>query len=152
MLCVLFWVLPVLMSSAPALSLDAEDIIALKKAGLSDGVIKTVMDEKVVETCAFSVKEIVEMKKAGLSGETISGIIKKGSFTKDAKPVVYGTQTKSIKSLTPDDVIALKKAGVSDEVINSIVSGSFDYNDPERRRAWRMLENMGLIVDGGWRR
>ena len=149
---VLFWMILAFLPSTPALSLDAEDIITLKKAGLGDGVIQTVMDEKAVETCAFSVKEIVEMKKAGLSDEGISAVIKKGSFTKDAKPVVYGTHTKSIKSLTPDDVIALKKAGVSDEVINSIVSGSFDDNDPERRRAWRMLENMGLIVDGGWRR
>ena len=33
---------------------------------------------------------------------TISAIIKKGSFTEDAKPVIYGTETKSIKSLTPE--------------------------------------------------
>ncbi len=148
----LFWLLVVFLPSVPALSLDTEDIITLKKAGLGDGVIQTVMDEKVVETCAFSVKEIVEMKQAGMSDESITSIIKKGSFTKDTKPVVYGTQTKSIKSLTPDDVIALKKAGVSDEVLNAIVSGSFDDNDPEYRRAWTMLDNMGLIVDGGLRR
>lgn len=148
---VLFWMLVVFLPSAPALSLDTKDIITLKKAGLGDGVIQTVMDEKVIETCAFSVKEIVEMKQAGMSDESIAGIIKKGSFTKDTKPIVYGTQTKSIKSLTPDDVIAFKKAGVSDEVLNAIVSGSFDDNDPEYRRAWNMLDNMGLIVDGGSR-
>jgi len=28
------------------------------------------------------------------------------------------------------------------------VSGSFNNDDEEHRRAWRMLDNMGLIVDG----
>jgi len=148
----LLGVLTVLVYAGPALSLDTADIIALKKAGLGDGVIQTVMDEKSVETCAFSVKEIVEMKKAGMSDQTIIGIIRKGSFIKDAQPVIYGTETKSIKSLTPQDLISLRKAGISDEVLNSIVKGSYDNNDPEHRRAWHMLDNMGLIVDGGLRR
>jgi len=139
--------------TAPAFSLDTADIVRLKKAGLSDQVLQTVMDEKVIETCAFSVDEIIELKKAGMSNETIDSIIKKGSFTKNNQPIVYGTETKSIKSLTPGDLIELKKAGISDEVLNSIVMGSYDYNNPEHRRAWNMLENMGLIVDGGgWRR
>ncbi len=148
----LLWMLVSMADVGPAFSLDTADIIALKKAGLGDGVIQTAMDEKVIETCAFSVKEIVEMKKAGMSDQTIISIIKKGSFTKDAQPVIYGTETKSIKSLTPKDLIALKNAGISDEVLNSIVLGSYDSNDPEQRRAWNMLENMGLIVDGGLRR
>ncbi len=136
-----------------AYSLDTADIVKLKKAGVSDQVIKTVMDEKVIETCAFSVDEIIELKKAGMSSETIDSIIKKGSFTKNNQPVVYGTETKSLRSPTPGDLIELKKAGISDEVLNSIVMGSYDYNNPEHRRAWNMLENMGLIVDGGgWRR
>lgn len=148
----LLGLLTVLAYAGPALSLDTADIIALKKAGLGDGVIQTVMDEKAVLTCAFSVKEIIEMKKAGMSDQTISDIIRKGSFTKDAQPVIYGTETKSIRSLTPKDLISLKNAGISDEVLDSIVKGSYDQNDPEHRRAWHMLENMGLIVDGGWRR
>ena len=134
-------------------ALDTADIVKLKKAGLNDAVIQTVMDEKVVETCAFSVNEIIELKKAGLSNRTIISIIKKGSFNKDTQPVIYGTETKSIKSPTPQDLVALKKAGISDNVLNSIVLGSYDDNDPEHRRAWRMLENMGLIIDGsGFRR
>ena len=130
-------------------ALDTADIVRLKKAGLNDAVIQTVMDEKVVETCAFSISEIIELKKAGLSNKTIISIIKKGSFTKDTQPVIYGTETKSIKTPTPQDLVALKKAGISDKVLNSIVLGSYDENDPEHRRAWRMLENMGLIIDGG---
>jgi hypothetical protein len=148
----LFWGIVMLLPIAPAYSLDAEDIITLNKAGLGDGVIQTIMDEKAVETCAFSVKEIVEMKKAGMSDESIISIIKKGSFTKDAQPVIYGTETKSLKTLTPEDLISLKNAGISDEVLNSIVKGSYDDNDREHRRAWHMLDNMGLIVDGGLRR
>ncbi len=145
----LMWVFSSMVCGMPAYALDSADIIALKKAGLSDAVIQTVMDEKVIETCAFSVNEIIDMKKAGLSNEAINSIIKKGSFTKDTQPVIYGTETKSLKSPTPEDLIALKKAGISDEVLKSIVKGSYDNNDPEHRRAWRMLENMGLIIDGG---
>lgn len=148
----LLWMLTIVAYAGVSFSLDTADIITLKKAGLGDGVIQTVMDEKAVETCAFSVEEIVEMKKAGMSDESIISIIKKGSFTKDAQPVIYGTETKSLKTLTPEDLISLKNAGISDEVLNSIVKGSYDDNDPEHRRAWHMLDNMGLIVDGGLRR
>jgi hypothetical protein len=151
-LFIFLWVLASVVYAGASFSLDTADIITLKKAGLGDGVIQAVMDEKAVETCAFSVNEIVEMKKAGMSDQTIIGIIKKGSFTKDAQPVIYGTETKSLKSLTPKDLIALKNAGISDEVLDSIVKGSYDNNDLEQRRAWSMLENMGLIVDGGLRR
>lgn len=149
---ILLWALMIVAYGGVSFSLDTADIITLKKAGLGDGVIQTVMDEKAVETCAFSVKEIVEMKKAGMSDESIIRIIKKGSFTKDAQPIIYGTETKSLKTLTPEDLISLKNAGISDEVLNSIVKGSYDDNDPEYRRAWNMLDNMGLIVDGGLRR
>ncbi len=149
---ILLWVLMIVAYGGVSFSLDTADIITLKKAGLGDGVIQTVMDEKAVETCAFSVKEIVEMKKAGMSDESIIRIIKKGSFTKDAQPIIYGTETKSLKTLTPEDLISLKNAGISDEALNSIVKGSYDDNDPEYRRAWNMLDNMGLIVDGGLRR
>ena len=152
MFFIFLWALAGMLFAVPAFSLDTADIIKLKKAGLGDGVIQTVMDEKAVETCAFSVEEIIEMKKAGMSDNSISAIIKKGSFMKDSKPVIYGTETKSIKALTPEDVIALKNAGISDQVLNSMVMGSYDENDPEHRRAWRMLENMGLIIDGGVRR
>ncbi|OQY45214.1 MAG: hypothetical protein B6240_09055, partial [Desulfobacteraceae bacterium 4572_87] len=112
---ILLWALMIVAYGGVSFSLDTADIITLKKAGLGDGVIQTVMDEKAVETCAFSVKEIVEMKKAGMSDESIIRIIKKGSFTKDAQPIIYGTETKSLKTLTPEDLISLKNAGISDE-------------------------------------
>ena len=147
-LCILASILGLFLLSAPAFSLDSEEIVKLKKAGISGETIQTIIDQKVIETCAFTVDGILDMKKSGLSDEAIRGIIEKGSFMKDSGPVVYGEGTKSIKSLSPQDIIELKDAGVSDEVIDSIVSGSFNNDDEDHRRAWRMLDNMGLIVDG----
>jgi len=141
-------ILGLFLTSVPAFSLDSGDIVKLRKAGISGETIQAIIDQKVIETCAFTVDGILDMKKSGLSDEAIRGIIKKGSFMKDSDPVVYGEGTKSIKSLSPQDIVELKKAGVSDEVIDSIVSGSLNNDDEEHRRAWRMLDNMGLIVDG----
>jgi len=140
--------------SGPAFPLDSEEIVRLRNAGISGETTQTIIDEKVIETCAFTVEEILDLKESGLSDEAIRGIIKKGSFMKDSGPVVYGDSTKSIKSLSPQDIIELKNAGVSDALIESIVSGSLNRDDEEHRRAWRMLENMGLIIDarGGIRR
>jgi len=146
--CVLVLILGLFLMPAPAFSLDSEDIVKLRKAGISGETIQTIIDQKVIETCAFTVDGILDMKKSGLSDEAIRGIIKKGSFMKDSAPVVYGEGTKSIKSLSPQDIIELKKVGVSDDVIDSIVSESLNNDNEEHRRAWRMLDNMGLIVDG----
>jgi len=146
--CVLVSILCLFLMSGLAFPLDSEDIVRLRKAGISGETIQTIIDEKVIETCAFTVQGILDLKKSGLSDEAIRGIIKKGSFMKDSGPVVYGDSTKSIKSLSPQEIIELKKAGVSDDVIKSIVSGSLNRDDEDHRRAWRMLENMGLIVDG----
>lgn len=146
--CILVSILGLFLLSGPAFPLDSEDIVRLRKAGISGETIQTIIDQKVIETCAFTVDGILDMKKSGLSDEAIRGIIEKGSFMKDSGPVVYGDSTKSIKSLSPQEIIELKKAGVSDDVIESIISGSLNRDDEERRRAWRMLENMGLVVDG----
>ncbi len=146
-LYVLLSILFPLLISGPAFSLDSKDMVRLKKAGISEETIQTIIDEKVIETCAFTVQEILDLKKAGFSDEAICGIIKKGSFMKDTAPVVYGNNAGSIKSMSTKDIIELKKAGVSDDVIKSIVSGSMNRDDEEYRRAWNMLENMGLIVD-----
>ena len=146
--CILTPILSLFLMAGPAFPLDSEEIVQLTKAGISGETIQTMIDEKVIETCAFTVPGILDLKKSGLSDEAIRGIIKKGSFMKDSGPVVYGDGTKSIKALSPEDVVELKKAGVSDDVIDSIVSGSFNRDDEEHRRAWRMLDNMGLIIDG----
>jgi len=145
--CILVSILGLFLMAGPAFPLDSQDMASLRKAGISGETIQTIVDEKVIETCAFTVQGIVDLKKSGLSNEAIRGIIKKGSFMKDSEPVVYGDGTKSMKSLSPQDIVELKKAGVSDDVIESIVSGSFNKDDEDHRKAWRMLDNMGLIVD-----
>ena len=70
-------VLCLFLLSGPAFSLDGEDIAALTKAGISAETIQAIIDQKVIETAAFTVQGIVDMKKSGLSDEAIRGIIKK---------------------------------------------------------------------------
>ena len=133
---------------SPALSLNSEDIIRLKKAGISDETIQLVVREKTKETCAFTVQEILDLKSAGLSDETIQMLVKEGSFIKDRNPVIYGKDIRSIKFTTAKDIIELKDAGVNDETIQAIIIfGSRDINDGEREKAWEMLKNMGIIMD-----
>ena len=147
--CSLFPVLFLfLILSGPVLALDPGDMARLTKAGLSGKVIETIIDEKAIETCAFTVEEIIDLKKSGVSNDAIEGIVKKGSFMKGPQTVVYGNTTKTLKSISPEDMIKLKNAGISDDVLKEIARGSIDSDDEEHRRAWDMLESMGLIVDG----
>lgn len=147
-LYVLFSVLSLFLISGPVLALDPKDMAELTKAGLSGETIQTIIAEKVIETCAFTVQEILDLKKAGLSDEALRGIIKKGSFMKDSRPIVYGDSTRSLRSVSPKDIIRLKNAGISDDVLKEIARGAINGDDEEHRRAWDMLESMGLIVDG----
>lgn len=130
------------------LCLDGKDMIRLKKGGISDETIQLMVKEKTIETCAFTVLEMLDLKNAGLKDKTIRMLIRDGSFMKDAGPVVYGKDIRSIKFTTVKDIIELKEAGVSDEVIQAIIiSGSRDVNDIERDKAWKMLKHMGIIID-----
>ena len=131
-----------------AAALDPDDMARLTKAGLGGNVIQTIIDEKVIETCAFTVDEIVDLKKSGMSDEAIEGIVKKGSFMKGPQKVVYGKTTQTLKSISPEDMIKLKEAGISDDVLKEIARGNIDRDDMEHRRAWDMLDSMGLLVDG----
>jgi len=131
-----------------AAALDPDDMARLTKAGLGGNVIQTIIDEKVIETCAFTVDEIIDLKKSGMSDEAIEGIVKKGSFMKGPQKVVYGKTTQTLKSISPEDMIKLKEAGISDDVLKEIARGNIDRDDMEHRRAWDMLDSMGLVVDG----
>ncbi|MFO7985611.1 MAG: hypothetical protein R6U38_07070 [Desulfatiglandaceae bacterium] len=130
-----------------ALALDPEDTARLTKAGLSGKVIQTIIDEKVIETCAFTVDQIIDLKTSGMSDQAIDDIIKKGSFMKGPQKVVYGDSTKTLKTISPEDMIKLKKAGISDDVLKEVARGSIDRDDIAHRKAWNMLESMGLLVD-----
>ena len=129
-------------------ALDGQSIVALKQAGISDATIQLMVQEKIVETGAFTVKEIIAFKTSGLSEETIQMVIKESSFMPDAKTIVYGQDTKPIKFTSLNDIKSLKAAGFSDEVIQAIiVYGTRDPGDVERERAWRLLQGMGIIID-----
>jgi hypothetical protein len=74
-------------------------------------------------------------------------LIVEHSFMKDRQPVVYGKNTQPLRFTTVSDVIALKQAGLSDDVIQAIVVAIRNEDNADTRRAWRMLNRMGIIVD-----
>ena len=128
-------------------ALDGQSILDLKQAGISDQTIQLVIQEKIVETGAFSVKELVAFKAAGFSENTIQLIIREGSFMPDARTIVYGRDTKPVTLTSIDDLKTLKAAGFSDDVIEAIlICNSREPGDEERTRAWQMLQRMGIII------
>jgi hypothetical protein len=131
-----------------AAALDPDDMARLTEAGLGGKVIQTIIDEKAIETCAFTVDEIIGLKQSGMSDDAIAGIIRKGSFTKGPQKVVYGETTKTVGHISPEDMIKLKEAGIGDDVLKEIARGNVNRDDTEHRRAWDMLDSMGLLVDG----
>lgn len=135
------------LTAASTFGLKSEDIVRLKKVGISDATIQLMVREKVVDTAAFSVQEIIDLKKAGLSEKTIQMVIREGSFLKDTAPIIYGKDVRSIEFTTADDIIALKNAGVSNEVIQAIITVVGESADTDRRDAYQLLENMQIRVD-----
>jgi len=129
--------------------ISGEDIHRLNKAGLGADTIQLVIKEKVIETCAFTVQELIDLKtKARLSDKTLQVLITEGSFLKDRSPVIYGQDVKPVSLTTVADIIELKRAGISDDIIQAIIiSGSGSRNEMDRDNAWRMLNNMGIVVD-----
>jgi len=130
----------------PVWSLSGQNVVVLKKAGVSDQTIQVIAKEKVIETAAFSIDDIVDMKKAGVNEKTLRMIIKDSSHLKSSEPVVYGRSTQTVRNISPAEIINLKKSGVSDEAIQSVIEASKSDNQQDRERAWRMLENMRLRI------
>jgi hypothetical protein len=129
-------------------SLDKNSVIELKKAGISDETILSMVKEKTIETAVFSIQEILELKNAGISDETIRLLITEGSFLENSEPITYGKDIRSIQYVTTEDIIMLKKAGVSNDTIRAvIIYGSKDISAGERDKAWYMLQNMGILFD-----
>ena len=125
---------------------DMERLIA---AGLDGQTIQTIIQEKTIETCRFSVQELVDLKtRAGLSNQTIQLLVQETSFLKNRNPVVYGQDVKPLHLAGIQDIIQLKQAGMGDEVIQAlIVAGSQTRNRDEREKAWDMLKNLGIMID-----
>ncbi len=129
------------------LCISATDIVKLKKGGIDDETIQVIIKEKVIETCAFSVQEILSLKNARMNNKTIRQIIENTSFMKDTEPIEYGKDIRPVKFTSVKDIIDLKEAGISDDVIIAIISGTKDVNSEDYKRAWKMLEDMGLFID-----
>ena len=130
-----------------AFCLDGKDIVRLEGAGLDGPTIQVVIEEKIVETCAFTVDEMVALKQAGIGNEALQQILKSASFLKDVQPIEYTKDIRRIRSLSASDIIELKNREISDEIIQSIIAGIRDEDVEARNKSWQMLENMGVVVD-----
>ena len=142
----LFLSFMVLVTAHPGGTATGNDIAKLKKAGLGNRTIQLIVQEKVIETAAFSVDDFVNMKNAGVSDKTLQILIKEASFLNNSEPIVYGRQTQSLRHITVQDVIHLKNNGVSDSVIQSVIEATTTGDERDRERAWRMLEHMQLRI------
>ncbi len=140
-------ILLVFLISHPGAGLNGEGIVRLKKAGVSDETIAVIVNERAIETAAFSVQEIVDMKTAGLSEKTIQMMIRENSFLKNADPIVYGDKVRTLRFTTVEDIIDLKNAGVSDEVIQAILTVVGDSEASDRKAAYDFLRDMNIRVD-----
>jgi len=131
-----------------ALGISGADLIRLKEAGLSDKTIELIIKEKTIETCALTVSEILSLRKSGVGDATIRMVVEQGSFIKEAGPVIYGKDIRPITFCTANDLIELKRAGLSDEVIRAIIVYSVkDRDHADCKKAWNMLNSMGIVVD-----
>ena len=131
----------------PAWALSGQNVVELKKAGVSDQTIEIIAKEKVIETAAFSIDDIVAMKKAGVGETTLQLLVKEGSFLKNSEPIVYGKNTRPIRFTTARDVIELKQAGLSDEVIQAIIAVTGERCYSQHEEAFDLLRGMGIVVD-----
>ncbi len=135
-------------SAEAGLCISGEEVIKLKKAGISDETIQLMVKENTIETCVFTVEEIVNLKKAKVSDKTIKMLIKEGSFMKNAGTVVYGKDIRPIKFATVKDIIELKNSGLSEKTIQAIISVTGNTEDDiQRERAWKMLKSMEIHVE-----
>jgi hypothetical protein len=130
-----------------SLGIDAEGMVRLKKAGVSDQTLELMAKEHTLETAAFTVQDIVAMKAAGVGEAALQTLIREGSFMKDREPVIYGNELRPIRLTSAADIIQLKEAGVSDDVLRAIVEVSRRDADAAQDPALQMLREMGIWVD-----
>ncbi len=131
----------------PGWGLDSRELILLKEAGIEDQTIRLMIQEKTIETSAFTVEEILALKKSGITEQTIQMLLQDQTFLKDRQTIVYGEEIKSVRLATVQDVIRLKEAGLSDEVIKAIILVQRSEDSVQKQKAWDMLQSMGIIVD-----
>jgi hypothetical protein len=127
-------------------ALSSKDLVTLKEAGFSDGVIQAVVREKVIETAAFTVEELVQLKKAGMTDGTIEVLVTERSFMRRSQPIIYGSAVKPLNMASIPDLIELKQSGMSDDVIRAVVIAASERRGEEYDRAWDLLNRMGLEI------
>lgn len=128
--------------------LQPSEIERLTRAGVGINVIQALIEEKSIETCAFSVEDIIRLKALGLKDTDIEAIVRKGSFLRGEKVVVYGKETVPVNAASLKDIIDLKQNNFSDEIIKAIILISSGISDrKEREEAIELLKRMGIVVD-----
>ncbi|WP_028325739.1 hypothetical protein [Desulfatirhabdium butyrativorans] len=140
----------VLILAFNSFAISEGDLKRLMAAGIDGNALAAILEEKTVETVAFTVDELIALKQKGhLSNETIRMIVKNRSFLKNREPVVYGKEVQPIRLSSVEDIIALKKAGLSDEVIQTVIRATSESTETsDREKAWKMLNEMGIVIDG----
>jgi hypothetical protein len=66
-------------SASIALAVDPKDIVKLKKAGVSDTVLREIVRTDAIARALLSVDEIIEMKKVNVGDDVILSILAQGS-------------------------------------------------------------------------
>ena len=127
-------------------AISTRNLAKLKNAGVSDATIAVLIQQKTLETAAFSVEDIVQLKQAGISEKTIQMLLQESSFLRQRRPIVYGRQVRSLQFTSVQDIIDLKNAGIGDEVLQAIIAVTADPNPDDTQRAWEVLNNMGLRI------
>lgn len=133
---------------SPSFCLEPADMARLKRAGVGDNVIRAMIEEKSVETCAFTVEEVIGLKAVGFTDEEVERIIRGGSFLKGQKVLIYGKETVPINAVSVKDILDLKEKSIGEDVIKAIILISSGTSaNSERKEAWDLLKRMGIIVD-----
>lgn len=133
--------------TGPVWSLTGEEIQKLHRAGIRGELLQTIVRERTVETRALTIDELIALKKSGLTDNQLKVLVIEKSFIRNREPVRYGENTRGVKSLSIWDIERLKAQGISDDIIRDlIIASTRNADEDERRRAWRMLDNMRLYV------
>lgn len=142
----LFAVITVIAAMAGEASAD-HWLVRLKQEGFDEKTLALIIQEKAIETAAFSVEELIQLKRAGIRSSTLQILIQNRSFIRNRAPIVYGADVKPIRLASVEDIIRLKKNGVDDDTLEAIVNAASSGRDDQQMRDERLLEGMELRID-----
>lgn len=130
-------------------AMDPRDLQSLEAAELGADVLVPLIAHQSLETGQVTVAELVRLKKAGLSDATLGRLIEQGSFLRSRSSRIYRAEGALRRFLTVGDLVRLKEAGIEDATLRALVRGdeTGPHGADERRRAWHLLETMGLVLD-----